>query len=152
MNRRKLFAASAAAALLGALAGGSALAQDVVKIGQIEAQTGPLATYGWMGNQGAKMAVEEINKAGGFKVGAKTYRLELVAHDTRANPQEALIQMKQLLEQDKVKYVFGPFLTNVYNGIEPYMTQNNGKFLLMGGATAIHAHLGTPNREYLMHT
>ena len=129
-----------------------AAAQDVVKIGQIEAQTGPLATYGWMGNQGAKLAIEEINKAGGFKVGAKTYKLELVAYDTRGNPQEALIQMKQLLEQSKVKYVFGPFLTNVFNGIEPYATQNNGKFLMMGGATAIHALLGTPNREYLMRT
>ena len=127
-------------------------AQDVVKIGQIEAQTGPLATYGWMGFQGAKLAIEEINKSGGFKVGPKTYKLELVAHDTRGNPQEALIQMKQLLEQAKVKYVFGPFLTNVFNGIEPYATQNNGKFLMMSGATASHALLGSPNREYLMRT
>jgi branched-chain amino acid transport system substrate-binding protein len=129
-----------------------AAAQEVVKIGEIEAQTGTLATYGWMGNQGANLAVEEINKAGGFKVGGKTYKLQLIAPDTRGNPQEGLIQLKQLLEQEKVKYVFGPFLTNVFNGIEPYATQNNGKFLLMGGATAIHAQLGLPNHEYLMRT
>lgn len=127
-------------------------AQDVVKIGQIEAQTGPLATYGWMGNQGAKMAVGEINKAGGFKVGAKTYKLELISQDTRGNPQEALIQMKQLLEREKVRYVLGPFLTNVFNGIEPYASQNNGKFLMMGGATAIHFQLGKPDRDYLIRT
>ncbi len=149
MNQRKFLFATATAVLLAAA---PAFAQDVVKIGQIEAQTGPLATYGWMGNQGAKMAVEEINKAGGFRVGARTYKLELIAPDTRANPQEALIQTKQLLEQEKVKYIFGPFLTNVFNGVEPYMTQNNGKFLLMGGATAIHAMLGTPNRDYLIRT
>jgi branched-chain amino acid transport system substrate-binding protein len=148
----KKFNLLGAAAVLAAFASVPAFAQDVVKLGQIEAQTGPLATYGWMGSQGAKMAVAEINKAGGFKVGAKTYKLELISPDTRANPQEAQIQMKQLLEQEKVKYVFGPFLTNVYNGIEPYMTQNNGKFLLMGGATAIHAQLGTPNHEYLVRT
>ena len=117
----------------------SALAQDVVKIGQIEALTGPLATYGWMGNQGAKMAVEEINKAGGFKVGAKTYKLELLAQDTRANPQEALIQTKQLVEQYKVKYIFGPFLTNVFNGIEPYLTQNNGKILVVAPLRRMHS-------------
>src|SRR5207253_9124416 len=127
-------------------------AQDVVKIGQIEAQTGTLATYGWMGHQGALLAVDEINRAGGFRVGSKTYKLELISPDTRANPQEALIQLKQLLEQDKVQYVFGPFLTNVFNGIEPLATQNNGKFLMMGGATAIHAMLGTPSRDYLMRT
>src|SRR5437868_15467281 len=93
----------------------SAVAQDVVKIGQIEAQTGTLATYGWMGHQGAALAIDEINKAGGFKVGAKTYKMELISPDTRANPQEALIQVKQLLEQAKGRYVFGAFRTNVLN-------------------------------------
>ena len=142
-------------AVLGAAALGVSLAaqaQDVLKIGQIEAQTGTLATYGWMGYQGARLAIDEINRAGGFKVGAKTYKLELVSQDTRGNPQEALIQLKGLLEQQRVKYVFGPFLTNVFNGIEPYATQNNGKFLMMGGATAIHAMLGKPNHEYLIRT
>lgn len=142
-------------AVLGAAALGCALAataQGVVRIGQIEAQTGTLATYGWMGHQGARLAVDEINRKGGFKVGAKSYKLELVSQDTRGNPQEALIQLKGLLEQQQVKYVFGPFLTNVFNGIEPYATQNNGRFLMMGGATAIHAMLGKPNHEYLIRT
>jgi branched-chain amino acid transport system substrate-binding protein len=142
-------------AVLGAAALGisfAASAQDVVRIGQIEAQTGTLATYGWMGYQGARLAIDEINRAGGFKVGTKAYKLELVSQDTRGNPQEALIQLKNLLEQQKVKYVFGPFLTNVFNGIEPYATQNNGKFLMMGGATAIHAMLGKPDHEYLIRT
>jgi branched-chain amino acid transport system substrate-binding protein len=143
------------AALLGAAAVAVSLgaqAQDVVKIGQIEAQTGTLATYGWMGYQGARLAIDEINRQGGFKVGSKTYKLELASQDTRGSPQDALIQLKGLLEQQRVKYVFGPFLTNVFNGIEPYATQNNGKFLMMGGATAIHAQLGKPNHEYLIRT
>ncbi len=41
-------------------------AQDIVKIGALEAQTGPLNTYGWMGTQGMRLAVHEINQAGGF--------------------------------------------------------------------------------------
>ena len=145
----RVFVAAGAIAMLGVPVAG---AQDVVKIGQLEAQTGTLASYGWMGVQGAKLAAEEINKAGGFKVGNKTYKLEMIAPDTRANPQDALIQLKQLLEQDKVKYVFGPFLTNVYNGIEPYANQNNGKFLMMGGATSMHAALGKPDHDYLLRT
>ena len=36
-----------------------------------------------------------------------------------------------MLEQEQVKYVFGPFLTNVYKGIEPYAKGFNGRFLLM---------------------
>jgi len=152
MNAGHFVKMGAAATLLTALATAPVAAQNVVKLGQIEAQTGPIATYGWMSHQGAKLAVAEINKAGGFNVAGKNYKLELIAPDTRGNPQEALIEAKQLLEQDKVKYILGPFLTNVFNGVEPYLTQNNGKFLLMGGATGIHAKLGTPNHEYLLRT
>lgn len=127
-------------------------AQDVVKLGQIEAQTGTLASYGWMGTQGVKLAVAQINAAGGFKVGNKTYKFELTSPDTRANPQDALIQLKQMLEQDKIKYVFGPFLTNVFNGIQPLAEQYDHKFLLMGGATSIHAALSKTPHDYLLRT
>src|SRR2546430_12537859 len=34
-------------------------------------------------HQGALLAVDEINRAGGFKVGSKTYKLELISPDTR---------------------------------------------------------------------
>src|SRR5258708_18731992 len=72
-------------------------AQDVVKIGQIEAQTGPNAIYGYMSSQGMPIAVDQINKAGGFKVGDTSYKLELIALDTRGDPKEATIQLKKLL-------------------------------------------------------
>ena len=55
-----------------------------------------------------------------------------------------MIQLKKMLEQDKVKFVFGPFLTNVFIGIEPYAKQFNGKFLMMGGATRIHRFSASP--------
>src|SRR5919204_1136445 len=118
-----------------------AAAQESVKIGEIEAQTGSLTTYGWMSAQGMRMAVEQINKAGGFEVAGKKYKLDLLNPDSQGNPQQALIELKKMLDQEHVKYVFGPFLTNVYKGIEPYANGSNGKFLLMGGATAIHFDL-----------
>jgi branched-chain amino acid transport system substrate-binding protein len=143
------------AALVAAIALASlapATAQESVKIGQIEAQTGSLATYGWMSAQGMRMAVDQINKSGGFEVAGKKYRLDLLNPDTQGNPQQALIELKKMLEQERVKYVFGPFLTNIYKGIEPYANGANGKFLLMGGATAIHFDLGKPGHDYLMRT
>ena len=51
-----------------------------------------------------------------------------------------------------MRFVFGPYLTNVFNAIEPYATEFNGKFLLIGGATAIHAYLGKPKHDYLLRT
>jgi branched-chain amino acid transport system substrate-binding protein len=130
----------------------SAHAQGIVKIGEIEAQTGPLNTYGWMSSQGVRMAVDEINKSGGFQVAGKSYRLELVNPDTQGNPQQALIQLKKMLEEDKIKYVFGPFLTNIFKGIEGYAKPQDGHFLLMGGATQMHYELGKPGNDYMMRT
>ncbi|MCO5164571.1 MAG: ABC transporter substrate-binding protein [Mesorhizobium sp.] len=128
-----------------------AQAQEVVKIGQIEALTGPTATYGWMSAQGAGLAVDEINAAGGFAVGDKTYKLELMQLDTRGEPREATVQFRQLMEGE-VKFVFGPFLTNVFNAIEPIANQYNGKFLMFTGATSAHAALQQPDRDYLLRT
>ena len=48
-----------------------------------------------MSSQGVPIAVDEINKAGGFKVGDKTYKLELISLDTRGDPKEATIQLKK---------------------------------------------------------
>ena len=143
---------TAAAAAFCVTSVASSQAQDVVKIGQIEAQTGPNAIYGWMGSQSVPIAVDEINKAGGFKVGDKTYKLELVSLDTRGDPKEATIQLKRLLEQDKVRFVFGPFLSNVFVTVLPYAKQFNGKFLLMGGATRIHDFVGQPGYDFLIRT
>jgi branched-chain amino acid transport system substrate-binding protein len=130
----------------------TAAAQDVVKIGQIEAQTGTNAIYGWMGSQGVPIAVDEINNAGGFQVGGQTYKLELISLDTRGDPKEATIQLKRLLEQDHARFVFGPFLSNVFVTVLPYAKQFNGKFLLMGGATRMHDYVGKPDHDFVIRT
>jgi branched-chain amino acid transport system substrate-binding protein len=128
-----------------------AVAQETVKLGQIEALTGATATYGWMSAQGTKVAVEEINAKGGFKVGDKTYKIQLLQMDTRGEPREATVQFRKMMEEN-VQFVFGPFLTNVFNAIEPIANQNNGKFLLFAGATSAHHALGKPDHDYLLRT
>jgi branched-chain amino acid transport system substrate-binding protein len=128
-----------------------AVAQETVKLGQIEALTGATATYGWMSAQGTKVAVEEINAKGGFKVGDKTYKIQLLQMDTRGEPREATVQFRKMMEEN-VQFVFGPFLTNVFNAIEPIANQNNGKFLMFAGATSAHHALGKPDHDYLLRT
>jgi branched-chain amino acid transport system substrate-binding protein len=149
MKRTDVIVASLLAVVL---AVASAEAQNVVKIGQIEAQTGANAIYGWMSSQGTALAVDEINKAGGFSVGGKTYTLQLIALDTRGEPKEASVQLKRLIEVDGAKYIFGPFLSNVFLAIRPYAAEFNGKILMWGGATRIHDYVGTPGHEFLMRT
>ena len=45
--------------------------------------------------------------------------------DTQGSPQQALIQLKKILEQDKSQFVFGPTLSNVFNGIKDYAREYN---------------------------
>ena len=73
--------------------------------------------------KGSQMAVlsGDPGKAGGFKVGNKTYKLQLIALDTRGEPKEATVQLKRLVEVDQAKFIFGPFLSNVFLAVRPYV-------------------------------
>src|SRR5260370_38403659 len=81
-------------------------AQNIVKIGQIEAQTGANAIYGYMSSQGLALGVDQVNKAGGFQVGGKTYTIELIESATRAEAMDARIRLKRPLSTSGVKFVF----------------------------------------------
>src|SRR5436853_3308829 len=63
-------------------------AEEVVKIGHVAPLTGGIAHLGKDNENGARMAVEEINAAGGIKIGDKTLKLELMAEDDKADPKE----------------------------------------------------------------
>jgi branched-chain amino acid transport system substrate-binding protein len=149
-RRARSVAAIAAAGCL-SLASGAAFAQISIKLGELEAQTGAINTFGWMSSQGTRLAVDEINKAGGFEVGGKKYIFDLQQVDTRGEPREATVQFRKMME-DKVPFVFGPFLSNVFNAIRPIAEQNDGKFLMLGGGTSLHDALGKPNTSFLMRT
>ena len=144
---RSLVAAAAATCVLS----GAALSQTSVRLGELEAQTGAINTFGWMSSQGTRLAVDEINKAGGFEVGGKKYVFDLHQVDTRGEPREATVQFRKMMEE-KIPYVFGPFLSNVFNAIRPIAEQNDGKFLMLGGGTSLHDALGKPNTSFLMRT
>src|SRR5437899_10283064 len=93
-----------------ALAAAPVGAEDVVKLGQIEAQTGPNAIYGWMSSQGTALAVDEGNKAGGFSVGARAYKIQLTGLDTRVEAKQATHPLERLIYTHRDNYRFQPFL------------------------------------------
>src|SRR5215470_8175753 len=67
MTRRRFTAsATGAACLIAAPAVLRAQAVSVIRIGHIQPITGPSAAYGIRARDGAQMAVEEINAAGGW--------------------------------------------------------------------------------------
>ncbi|WP_099204373.1 ABC transporter substrate-binding protein [Scatolibacter rhodanostii] len=65
-------------------------ATDVFKVGAIGPLTGPAAAYGISVKQGAQIAIDEINAAGGVTVGDKTYSFEMIFEDDEATEDKAI--------------------------------------------------------------
>jgi branched-chain amino acid transport system substrate-binding protein len=83
-------------------------AADVIKIGVI----GPMNFVQGKGHwNGATMAAEEINAQGGFQVGNKKMKIELVKADSNEfiNLTDATNAMERLMTQSKVDFVTGGF-------------------------------------------
>ena len=86
--------------------GGAAYAQDmVVKIGHVGPVSGPQAHYGKDNENGARMAVEELN-AKGVTIGGKKVKIELLAEDDAADPKQGAAVAAKLCDA-KVAGVVG---------------------------------------------
>lgn len=98
-----------ALALLAGLAASpiAASAAEVLKIGVLGPMSGPAAPWGIALLRGAEMRAEEINAAGGLKVGGKVYTLKLVSYDHKTTAAEAATATNKLVFQDKVKFIVG---------------------------------------------
>lgn len=79
-------------------------AADTIKIGEIATVTGDFAAYGVAEVESVKMAVNEINAAGGV-LGKK---LELIMYDCRTRNEDMMNAARRLVQQDKVTAVIGP--------------------------------------------
>ncbi len=82
----------------------AAQAADPIKIGMVAPLTGPIADAGRYGVQGAKLAVEEVNKAGG--VLGRPFEL-VIEDDQSLNPSTVLAFAKLADDKDIVAFL-GP--------------------------------------------
>lgn len=105
--KNKMFKALPFAAALAILAAGNtAGAQEVVvKIGHVGPLTGAIAHLGKDNENGARLAVEEINKAG-LMIDGKKVKLELVAEDDAGDPKTGTAVAQKLVDA-KVAAVVG---------------------------------------------
>ncbi|WP_311221145.1 MULTISPECIES: branched-chain amino acid ABC transporter substrate-binding protein [unclassified Acidovorax] len=92
------------AAAIAAVAG-MATAQEVVKIGHVGPVSGAQAHYGKDNENGARMAIEELN-AQGVTIGGKKVKFELQAEDDAADPKQGTAAAQKLCDA-KVAGVVG---------------------------------------------
>lgn len=89
-----------------AVAAGVAAAQDmVVKIGHVAPISGAQAAYGKDNENGARMAIDDLN-ANGIMIGGKKAKFELVAEDDAADPKQGTAVAQKLCDA-KVNGVVG---------------------------------------------
>ena len=121
-----------------ALAASVATAQGTVKI----AILGPMAfVQGENHWAGAEMARDEINKAGGVKVGAKRMQIELVRGDTNEiqSVPDATNAIERVITRDKVDFLIGGFRSEAVLAMQEVAMDYKKVFL---GAGAADAKLG----------
>ena len=95
----------AVSAVMAAVLSHSAQAQTVVRIGHVGPVSGPQAHYGRDNENGARMAVEELN-AQGVTIAGKKVRFELIAEDDAADPKQGTAAAQKLCDA-KVNGVVG---------------------------------------------
>src|SRR5262245_27219186 len=82
----------------------SAQAQELL-LGYLPSLAGPFATLSRTNEIAAQIAVDEINAAGG--IGGK--KIRIVSFDTAGKPDQAVVGLRKLAEDDKVLAIIGPF-------------------------------------------
>jgi len=106
-------------------------AGSTIKIGVNLELSGAVATYGTDTLTGVKLAVKQINAAGGVK----GQQLELVEYDNKSDPAEATALATKLMVQDKVIAVVAPATSGRMKAIIPVANDNKVP-VVSGSATA----------------
>ena len=126
-----------AAALI--LVTGSVQAADPIKIGMVAPLTGPGAESGRFQTQGAKLAAEEINKAGGV-LGRP---LELVIEDDQTTNPGVVLAFSKLAGDADIPAFLGPIRSTQIHAMAPDALKL-GKPVMIGGTDPALTHMGNP--------
>lgn len=104
----RVLAVSALSTVLVSQAGAAPVA-DIIRIGAPLPVTGALSPEGTKLRQGYDLWLEQVNAAGGIKVGDKRRKVELVFGDYQSNTPRAVQLAEKLIVEDKVDFLFSPF-------------------------------------------
>ncbi|MER1940218.1 amino acid ABC transporter substrate-binding protein [Castellaniella sp. FW104-16D08] len=109
---RHTLSCAAVALALGLTGTASQAAGNEILLGASVQLTGPVANTGRYYNDAYKLAVDQINRKGGVTVNGKKYTLALKIYDNQSDVNLSVRQYTQLVSQDKVNFLLGPFASN----------------------------------------
>lgn len=132
-------------------------AQEELKIGGVGPLSGGGTAWGLALQRGIEMAVDEVNKAGGLKVGDKTYKPKLVMFDDQYTAAGGRTAAERLINLEGVKYIIGPIGSPSALAVVPVANQakvivlSNGyapEILRNAGASAYNFRTMNSNIEF----
>ena len=106
-----------------------------VKIGLVTAITGSSSYIGELGLEGANLAVEEINAAGGVN----GQQLELVVADEVDNVEMSVLATQELLANDEIMGIVGSVFSAYCLTAMPAVEEAGVPFLCLGSSSAVSA-------------
>lgn len=115
-------------------------AADPIKIGMVAPSTGPVAESGKFQTQGAKLAVEEINKAGGA-LGGRPF--ELVIEDDQSSNPGVVLAFSKLAGDADIAAFLGPIRSTQVHAMAPDVLKL-GKPVMIGGTDPALTHMNNP--------
>jgi branched-chain amino acid transport system substrate-binding protein len=127
----------------------AASAQEVIRFGAPLPITGPLAPEAVKQQQGYDLWAEQANKAGGINVGGKKYKVEIVYADYQSNTPRSVQTTEQMITQDKVNFMFGPFGSGAAKAASTIAEKYKVPML---AATASSSQVYDQNYKYLFGT
>ncbi len=127
-------------ALVTMLAAAPALAQEPIKIGVTQPLTGAFAASGNYVAQGARLAEEDINAAGGV-LGRK---IQLIVEDNKSNPTEAVATAEKLTQKDKVPVMMGAWSSTLTLAVMPKLMEYEVPMLVETSSSSKITTSGNP--------
>ena len=106
-------------------------AEKPIKIGFVYIMSGPFAIYGQFAKQGAEMAIDEINKAGGIN-GRK---VEAFFEDDTGKPDVGIRVIRKLVYETGVDVVMGIDSSGVASAVAPAMKEMKTPLIITHAAT-----------------
>ena len=92
---------------------------DTIVLGSAISLTGKYSQEGKNARDGYDLAVKAINDKGGVTIGGKAYKLSVKYYDDESTPARTAQLLERLINQDKVKYVLGPYSSGTTKAAAP---------------------------------
>ncbi|GMO48470.1 MAG: ABC transporter substrate-binding protein [Termitinemataceae bacterium] len=131
MKRNKVVFLAFGCAVLAFIGCSKPQVENTIKIGGIFPLTGDVAVYGTEARNGAELAIEEINSAGGL-LGKN---LELISEDDEGKAEITVNAYNKLTAKDKVKFIIGSLTSGCTKAISS-KAQSQKVLLIAPAATA----------------